>query len=129
MNRKPFTTDTTFLLVDGTPDGRRCRVTLEWDPEAPLEVLFRFPQPNPVWLVSRDLLAEGLTCHTGLGDVEVSPYSPDGVQLTLCGKQFTVVLRVSRRMLRRFLESTFVACPAGQEVCQELDRELQELLG
>jgi hypothetical protein len=129
MNRKPFTTDTTFLFVDGPPDGRRFPITLAWSPEAPLEVWFLFPHPHPWWMVSRDLLAGGLTTDAGQGDVRVSPHRPAGVNIVLHGRQFSVAVRVSRRMLRVFLNKTFQRIPAGQEVIPELDRELQELTG
>lgn len=107
------------------------RVFLDWSRERPFAVLCTFQdQRGPKeWLISRELLAEGLYAPTGVGDVSLFPSLEQlgSVELVLdspsgrCGVLFT------RLALYRFLKETYELVPAGSESMP--DAWFEELIG
>lgn len=58
----------TYVFSDG--DTLLVRTTLEWDPKDPYAITVRFPEYCVVWLISRELVSDALTCGlAGMGDV------------------------------------------------------------
>ncbi|WP_158702515.1 SsgA family sporulation/cell division regulator [Kitasatospora sp. MMS16-BH015] len=75
--------------------------------------------PRPVtWVLSRELLSEGLHTPVGQGDVSVFPDRPEQAQvlyLILRGLDVAAVLRLPAADVRRFLNMANRIVPKGRE--------------
>ncbi|WIV60013.1 SsgA family sporulation/cell division regulator [Amycolatopsis nalaikhensis] len=116
--------------------GGRTQVTLVYRVSDPYAVQLDIPDHGVVvsWLLSRDLLADGLDGGAGLGDVRVSPVLFDGagvlVELVNPDGPGSVVLRFARADLERFLDDTDAMVPVGTEASRiDWERELRALAG
>jgi hypothetical protein len=70
------------------------------------------------WIFSRELLAEGTRCTSGLGDVSVAPCPEapsDLLHLTLRSDVGAAVMEMRLAPIIEFLRSTYELVPAGQE--------------
>lgn len=99
------------------------------DPWA-VELTFLPGHGEVVWLISRDLLRDGLTAPVGEGDVLVFPSDVCGrTALDLSSPNGHAVIALDTEALREFLTATYDAVPAGEELLWiPLDQELTELL-
>ncbi|MEU8631441.1 SsgA family sporulation/cell division regulator [Amycolatopsis sp. NPDC048633] len=87
------------------------------------------------WLLSRELLAEGLDACCGIGDVQVYPDLLDDTATWIelrdpSGRIGPALLRFCRADLERFLDNTDAMVPAGTEATRiNWTRELDLLAG
>jgi hypothetical protein len=139
-------TDVSLNLV--VPEGAALpvRARLEYDPADPyaVQVIFRAQPavdgtddgagaPGVSWSFARDLLLDGLTEPTGMGDVRVWPWRTGNdpvVAMALTSPDGHALFTVSRRDLRDFVARTFAVVPRGEERSYlDVDAALAELLG
>ncbi|MEU3641735.1 SsgA family sporulation/cell division regulator [Lentzea sp. NPDC034063] len=117
-----------FVRPDGSVEPMN--VDLQYRSDDPHAVTMRFHarDQESVWLVGRELLADGILSPAGLGDVRLRPGDGDVLFLELFTEDSHAVFQLSATELQRFLDSTYAAVPAGREV---LDFELlmKDLLG
>ncbi|WP_330276983.1 SsgA family sporulation/cell division regulator [Lentzea sp. NBC_00516] len=117
-----------FVRPDGSVEPMN--VDLHYRSDDPHAVTMRFHarDQESVWLVGRELLADGILSPAGLGDVRLRPGDGDVLFLELLTEDSHAVFQLSATELQRFLDSTYAAVPAGREV---LDFELlmKDLLG
>jgi Streptomyces sporulation and cell division protein, SsgA len=101
------------------PDGSTAPVETEllYRSEDPFAVTMRFHAGGAVaiWIMGRDLLAEGMTTPTGLGDVRMRPQSGRTLVLELISDLHVTVLRLPAGTLRKFLDASYRLVPAGSE--------------
>lgn len=117
-------------------DGLCKPVSLIYRVSDPFAVSLDIPDGGVVvtWLLSRELLADGLDTASGLGDVEVHPDLFDDAVVWVClfhtdGSGF-VLLGFARADLERFLDDTDLMVPAGTEAGRiNWTRELALLAG
>jgi hypothetical protein len=83
-------------------------VTLTFDPGKPFEVAFTFPRRTcgDQWVISRDLLIDGLNAPAGIGDVRIFPLGCLAVGILLDNGQDSACLKMDRDILTRFLADT-----------------------
>jgi hypothetical protein len=70
------------------------------------------------WLIARDLVVDGLSGPTGIGDVRMSPEVVQGydiVQIEIRSHDGHAVLEVDRDLLRQFVEATVDLVALGEE--------------
>lgn len=118
-----FGTDGTELSLPVAAAWWRC------DPWA-IALTFQSGSHDVVWLLSRDLIYEGLTTSAGEGDVRVYPSGVWGrTVLRLSSPDGRAEISLDEEDLREFLTATFDAVPAGEELLWvPLDQELTDLL-
>ncbi|MFJ5273387.1 SsgA family sporulation/cell division regulator [Streptomyces sp. NPDC088358] len=84
------------------------------------------------WLLSRDMLAQALSEHTGHGDVRMWPAGGSergALYIALRSPAGSALLRLPARGVRFFLRDTRSVVPPGAESSRlDLDAELAELL-
>jgi hypothetical protein len=87
------------------------------------------------WTFARQLLADGLTRPTGIGDVRVWPSNPDAegtsstVSIALSSPSGHALFEAPREALLQFLLRTYAEVPFGAESTEvDLDAELTALL-
>lgn len=122
MNTEPWTTTTkiqrraVFQLVRDDGAHLRLSVLMRWSSSDPLAVTFKFTDRE--WLLSRDLLAEGMDFPTGIGDVLLCPAESDSehLRLYLSSPTGNAELLVPTYDLGMFLAETFTEMPSGLEV-------------
>jgi Streptomyces sporulation and cell division protein, SsgA. len=116
------------VLDGGHHSAGRRAVRLRWSSGDPLAVRVDVvgTRAGP-WVVLRDVLREGLTQPTGIGQVRVGPVGRH-VTLTLQSAGRLLVTRVAAERLRAFLDQTETVVAAGTEACDEsLDATLDAL--
>lgn len=83
------------------------------------------------WLVSRDLVEQGLAADAGEGDVRFSPQVVQGydiVEVEIRSTGGRAVLEVDRDLLQRFVDATFdVVAPGSEYDLVDLDAEIARL--
>lgn len=118
----------------GTDGSIPCTVTFTFDPADPLALALTINKI--VWKVSREVIYNGCSRPSGLGDVHVSPYGPSGVSITLCGdddnhnREAAVLVIRQRSSLLVFLRSTYRQVPKADEVevaARAVDKLLNQL--
>jgi len=70
------------------------------------------------WLVSRDLVIEGLTTPCGIGDIRMGPQRVDGydvVEIEIRSDGGSAVLEVDRDLLAHFVNATLEIVDLGEE--------------
>ena len=95
--------------------GRLCYKST--DPYA-VHMAIRAHDDTMEWVFARTLLIGGLAEPTGMGDVEISPCSRDGVdivQMTLQVGEAYAVLETPIMAIAEFLQRTCQAVPLGRE--------------
>jgi hypothetical protein len=97
------------------------RLHLSYDPRDPYAVVMviRVMDNQEVsWMFSRDLLAEGTRCSSGMGDVTVAPcpeVPSDLLHMTLRNDVSSAVMEMRSVPIEEFLQSTYEVVPAGWE--------------
>jgi hypothetical protein len=116
-----------FVRPDGSMEPMN--VDLQYRSDDPHAVTMRFQarDQESIWLVGRELLADGLLAPTGLGDVRLRPEGGDVLVLDLFTEDSHAVFHLSAEELDRFLQSTYAAVPAGHEVV-DFELLLKDLL-
>lgn len=120
-----------------TAGWHQVRVTLTYRASDPFAVAMEIPAtPAPVtWLLSRELLADGLDAYCGIGDVTVYPELSDDAATWVelrdpAGRIGSALLRFGRADLERFLDNADAIVPAGTEAARiNWTRELELLAG
>jgi hypothetical protein len=111
--------ETTVWAVFPDGDDERVRVTLLYDPSAdPYLVTATFhPEGGPVvWEFGRDLLADGLDGHAGIGEVRLWPsVRPGFVALALSSPDGDALFQVPRSAVARFVRRSGDLVPIGRE--------------
>lgn len=117
-----------FIRPDGSIEPMN--VDLQYRTDDPHAVTLRFctKDQDSLWLVSRELLADGLLAPAGIGDVRLRPDRGDVLVLELFTEDSHAVFHLSADELHRFLESTYQVVPAGREVI-DFDTLLKDLMG
>jgi hypothetical protein len=117
-----------FVRPDGSVEPMN--VDLQYRSDDPHAVTMRFHarDQESVWLVGRELLADGILSPAGLGDVRLRPGDGDVLFLELFTEDSHAVFQLSATELQRFLDSTYAAVPAGREVL-DFDLLMKDLLG
>ncbi|WP_042366385.1 SsgA family sporulation/cell division regulator [Streptacidiphilus neutrinimicus] len=110
----------TVTVAGGGWARPRLRCTLRYTAADPYAVQLCFPELGaqgdpPMWSLSRELLAAGLSRPAGEGDVVWSPRGRRRSALTLRGRHDHVTLVFRTEQLRQFLERTWQCVPAGAE--------------
>jgi hypothetical protein len=97
------------------------RIHLSYDPWDPYAValVIRVPGDEEVrWMFSRELLAEGIHCQSGMGDVMVAPCAEapsDLLHLTVRNDVRAAVMELRLAPIDEFLASTYELVPVGWE--------------
>ncbi|GGM72826.1 sporulation protein SsgA [Lentzea pudingi] len=123
--------DSTFAFI--APSGRPLPVDVELgyradDPHA-VTMTFRMGRQETVWLVSRDLLADGLITTSGAGDVRLRPHNSTTAVLELRSDVSHAVFHVQSAELQEFLNSTYdVVAPGCENDYVDFEVELRKLL-
>jgi hypothetical protein len=133
------------ITIEQTARGRlvtaqqRCTsvaATFRYSSAEPLAVHVGFPPEASLegdavtWTFARDLLEEGLERPAGRGDVQLWPCGPGHTVVELHAPGGIAMLLFAAPLLRRFLQHTYAAVPAGQEDLQDaVDRGLEALFG
>ncbi len=103
------------------------------DPYAVRAVFHPLDQSGTVeWFLSRDMLAQALSEHTGHGDVRMWPTSDSGrdaVRMVLSSPAGSALLEFPAQGMESFLRETWSTVPPGTESSRfDLDAELAQLL-
>ncbi|MFP5020630.1 SsgA family sporulation/cell division regulator [Pseudonocardia phyllosphaerae] len=88
------------------------------DPFAVSFAVRRSPDRWIEWLVARDLVIEGLTAPTGVGDIRMAPRRVDGydvVEIEIRSDGGAAVLEVDRDLLAQFVDATCELVDLGEE--------------
>lgn len=125
----------TARLITDAPHHKTVAVTLRYDSDDPLAVRVVFPpevsldDDEVVWTFARDLLSGGLRAPSGDGDVRVWPCGRVQTVLELHAPEGVAVVQFDTAPLRRFLQASYAAVPAGQEQEElEIERHIGNLL-
>lgn len=109
--------ETVFEFI--SPDGRPSPVPVELgyradEPHA-VVMTFRMGENATTWLVSRDLLADGMARATGVGDVRLRPFTTRTAILELYSDEEHAVFHVPVGGLQAFLNRSYDVVPPGRE--------------
>lgn len=116
-----------FIRPDGSVEPMNVDLHYRTDDPHAVTVRFHTREQESTWLVSRELLSDGLQAPAGLGDVRLRPHHGDVLVLELFTEDSHAVFHLSADELRRFLESTYQVVPAGREAI-DFDMLLKDLL-
>ncbi|MFH9419634.1 SsgA family sporulation/cell division regulator [Streptomyces sp. NPDC017529] len=123
-------------LIATAPGSHAVPAVLHYHPADPLAVRISFPPEISLdgaavdWAFARELLADGLRSPAGTGDVRVRPLGRDRTVLEFHVEDGVAMVQVVTADLRRFLDRTYQAVPAGREQQHlDVDGGLAELLG
>jgi sporulation and cell division protein SsgA len=111
-----------------------CALTWQVSNPYAVELLFvagGVKQADVTWLLSRELLAEGLSSEAGWGDVRLGPdpRDPDALVLRLESPAGKARFRFAARPLAEFLDATLRHVPLGWELLWvPIDAEITALL-
>ena len=103
--------------------GQETPLLTRWSYRAddPFAVMMSISRPSGRWidwLLSRDLLVEGLATPAGIGDVRLTPFTDeefDVLEVRIGDDEGFASLEFDRDLIERFLEATFDIVPAGAE--------------
>jgi hypothetical protein len=115
------------VLAEFPPHRVTSPIQLSWNPANPYAVEFRFTGAveDVVWLIGRELLAEGLaaSARVGVGDVRITPVVDfttgqrgETIQVSLHNPTGRSCFYVGARALREFLDQTTARVPFGHEL-------------
>lgn len=102
-------------------DRRELTAILSYHRSDPLAVYISFPPSvtlggtEVTWVFARDLLADGLRCPSGDGDVHLWPSGRDETMLELRAPDGVVLLELAAAEVRQFLCRSYEAVPANHE--------------
>ncbi|WP_372346686.1 SsgA family sporulation/cell division regulator [Streptomyces sp. KL116D] len=100
---------------------RTCEVSYDSTDPLAVALVFETGGRQPVrWVLSRDLMAEGLADHVGEGDVRLWPVHDDDGDLTsLCvrlGSGHTALIEFDAEPVANWLARTYEMVPRGTEL-------------
>ena len=126
---KDFSKDLEISLVSAEGTGVPCRAELTYSKEDPFAVSMHFYQTpeKHSWVFARDLLWEGLSCYSGLGDVVVEPTGENELVINLSSPNGTASVLADKLSIAEFLQGTAALVPYGQEsemFVKDLDEKL-----
>jgi hypothetical protein len=133
----PASTVTTplTLMVSAETGNAEIAAELRYDPSDPLAVCLAIGVEclEPVlWYFGRDLLADGVSRPTGVGDITVEPATgSEGreVRITLATNCLATMIAPRDKVIE-FLVESFTAVPSGCELDGvDIDAELAALFG
>ena len=116
-----------FIRPDGSIEPMDVDLHYRTDDPHAVTIRFHTREQESTWLVSRELLADGLRAPAGVGDVRLRREEGDVLVLELFTEDSHAVFHLSADELDRFLTSTYQVVPAGQEVV-DFDLLLKDLL-
>ncbi|MFD7298207.1 SsgA family sporulation/cell division regulator [Streptomyces sp. NPDC059897] len=113
-----------------------CDVMLRYSEDDPLVVSVttaRLGRRAEHWVISRDLLSDGLSGRAGIGDVTVRPVvdpdGPPGVLLRARDEQRALRVRIGHQALLLYLARSHALVPFGSEVRPgRIDKGIEGLL-
>ncbi|MEV5607470.1 SsgA family sporulation/cell division regulator [Streptomyces sp. NPDC052225] len=123
--RAPHGRSRLALDIERVLDVRRrqtIRAEFRFDPETPLTVRVELGIEggrSVVWRIGRDLLRQGLSAMSGLGDVQIWPTGPaprHTARLQLVSGDMAALFDLPVPPLAAFLEHTYEWVPAGREL-------------
>jgi hypothetical protein len=117
-----------FVRPDGSVEPMNVDFHYRSDDPHAVTMLFHARDQESIWLVGRELLADGILSPAGLGDVRLRPGDGDLLVLELFTEDSHAVFHLSATELQRFLDSTYAAVPAGRETL-DFDLLMKDLLG
>jgi hypothetical protein len=117
-----------FVRPDGSVEPMNVDLHYRSDDPHAVTMLFHARDQESIWLVGRELLADGILSPAGLGDVRLRPGDGDLLVLELFTEDSHAVFHLSATELQRFLDSTYAAVPAGRETL-DFDLLMKDLLG
>lgn len=139
MPQGPVSVSTVLQVSLVVPDAASAPVeaTLTYRPGDPYAVRIAFrtrPGADAVeWTFARQLLTDGVTARSGVGDVRTWPArscEEQVVCLSLTSPSGTALFEIPVNGLVAFLTRTYAEVPTGGESHHvDVDRELAELLG
>jgi len=107
----------TTMRLASLPEEQAVTACLQFatrDPYA-VSVVFATAGNSPVvWVFARDLLIDGVTCPTGVGDVHVFPIG-DSVVIDLCSPDGSARLIAEAAAMTKFVDDMLALVPAGTE--------------
>ena len=103
--------------------GQETPILTQWSyrSDDPFAVMMSISRPSGRWidwLLSRDLLIEGLAGPAGVGDVRLTPFSDeefDVLEVRIGDDEGFASLEFDRDLIERFLEASFEIVSAGAE--------------
>ena len=116
-----LTTQLSARVLSPGSGSLAARIHLSYDPWDPYAVvmMIRVAGGEEVrWMFSRELLAEGTHCSSGMGDVTVAPCPAapsDLLHMTLRNDVRAAVMELRLAPIDEFLASTYELVPAGWE--------------
>jgi hypothetical protein len=116
----------------GTGEAVHTRWTYSDEEPFAVTIAFRTESSRWVeWTFARDLLLEGLTCPSGLGDLRVAPGADEGsLLLEIRSPGGQAVFELDRYLVEDFAEETLDLVPEGTESERfDVDRLLAEISG
>ena len=133
MPHTRISTETVFEIVE--PDGTApVDVLLAYDTKDPyaltMELEIRDSSHPSTWVLGRAMVAEGLLVPSGLGNVQITPATPEFVLLQLGAPgEDQASLWMSLPEVEEFLENTYDVVPVGEEErWLEVDATLHRIL-
>jgi hypothetical protein len=100
----------------------------------PFAVMMSISRPSGRWidwLLSRDLLIEGLDAPAGIGDVRLTPFVDgefDVLEVRIGDDEGFASLEFDRDLIERFLEATFDIVPIGAETTMiDVEAEIEKI--
>lgn len=133
----PVVVETSFRYVHREGGAIPVRVTMLYRPADPhaVELVFRTANDDDSasWTFARELLACGLYEPTGIADVRAWPWETARgrfIALALTSPDGNALFEIPRRIVERFLTSTYEQVRRGEESAhQDVDGAIVQLLG
>lgn len=122
------------LSVSASTGDADMRAELRYDPNDPLAVTLAIGtecEAPVVWIFGRDLLAQGVNCISGEGDITVEPASDRETReiLFTLATDCLATMTADRDKVLEFLVASFTAVPSGCEMDRiDFDTEIAALL-
>lgn len=125
-------TQVMFATLSGQPDPLITRWTYRADDPFAVQLAVQTPRGRWMdWLLSRELLVNGLCGAAGDGDIRVSWQHMGGqemLRLEIRMADGLALLAVDRELVRRFVDATAELVPLGAESSRiDLDAEIAKL--
>jgi hypothetical protein len=119
------------IITSGATNGQQVSIEFVWEKQHPLIVHAIYSLPGkPLWVIGRDLIADGLRGKSGEGFVTVAPGpAGGGLRLTVrgTGGSLTVFFPGGITDMGTFLTATYREVPRHHDIAADLDRELAKI--
>jgi hypothetical protein len=116
-----LTTQLSARVLRPGSGSQAARIHLSYDPRDPYAIVMAIRvsgNEGVRWMFSRDLLAEGTRCSSGMGDVTVEPCLKVPsvlLHVTLRNDVSSAVMEMRLAPIKEFIRSTYELVPAGWE--------------